>query len=186
MHYTYLQTLNKAIKFCIDHHGDQKRKYTGEPYWHHPMEVSNILNEHGYSELDVQCAAILHDVVEDTDATIEDVLKEFGRDICELVNMVTDVSKSEDGNRNYRKALDREHLRVASYFGQVIKLADIISNTKDIVKHDPKFAKTYMAEKAKLLTVLTKPLEEPNGVRLYKKACEAVANYYAMEAEENE
>ena len=64
-----LRVYAKAIRFCITAHGDQKRKYTEMPYWHHPVNVSNILIDSGISNIDMVCAAILHDTVEDTKAT---------------------------------------------------------------------------------------------------------------------
>jgi hypothetical protein len=72
-----------------------------------------------------------------------------------LVVEVTDVSRPTDGNPAQRKALDRAHLARASEWGQTIKLADLI-DTADIAAHDPDLAKDYLAEKAALLTVLTK------------------------------
>jgi (p)ppGpp synthase/HD superfamily hydrolase len=146
----------KAIRFCIDAHGEQKRKYTNEPYWHHPVNVSNILIDSGISDIDMVCAAILHDTVEDTDATLRDIQDEFGCRIADLVGWLTDVSKPEDGNRAARKKLDREHTALAPAEAQTVKLADLIDNSGSILKHDPRFAKAYMAEKKLLLEVLTK------------------------------
>lgn len=146
----------KAIRFCIDSHGDQERKYTGEPYWHHPVNVSSILIESGISNIDMVCAAILHDTVEDTEATLQDIQDEFGLSICDLVDWLTDVSKPEDGNRAVRKKLDRDHTALAPAEAQTVKLADLIDNSESILEHDPKFAKVYMAEKKLLLDVLTK------------------------------
>ena len=66
------------------------------------------------------------------------------------------MSKPEDGNRATRKAIDREHTAQAPAEAQTIKLADLISNSKSIMAHDPDFAVTYLAEKRLLLEVLTK------------------------------
>ena len=100
-------------------------------------------------------AALLHDVVEDTDFTIEDILREFGPDVASLVDDLTDVSRPEDGNRAHRKSLDRAHSAKASPRAQTVKLADLISNARDIVKHDQKFAKVFLDEKRQLLEVMT-------------------------------
>jgi hypothetical protein len=80
----------------------------------------------------------------------------FGADIAALVGWLTDVSKPEDGNRAHRKAMDREHTAAAPAEAQTIKLADLISNSKSIMEHDPAFAKTYLEEKRLLLAVMTK------------------------------
>jgi len=120
------------------------------------------------------CAALLHDTIEDTQVTYEDIRDVgFGHPIANLVRELTDVSKPEDGNRAYRKMLDRHHLANISSRGQTVKLADLIHNTVSICRYDPGFAKTYMREKALLLDVLTKG--EPV---LHKRARDQVTDYY--------
>jgi (p)ppGpp synthase/HD superfamily hydrolase len=101
-------------------------------------------------------AAHLHDVVEDTGVTIETVRDEFGSEVADLVSWLTDVSRPEDGNRAHRKARDREHTAAAPAEAQTVKLADLISNTRSIMAHDPKFAVTYLEEKRALLAVMTR------------------------------
>ena len=133
----------------------QKRKYTGEPYIVHPVEVSEIVAWHNGSK-EMIAAALLHDTVEDTDVTIDDIRNEFGNAVALLVDDLTDVSKLEDGNRATRKAMDRDHTANASAAAMVIKAADLISNSKSIAEHDPKFAKVYFEEKRALLDVMFK------------------------------
>jgi (p)ppGpp synthase/HD superfamily hydrolase len=101
-------------------------------------------------------AAWLHDVVEDTGCTYTDIHMAFGADIAALVGWLTDVSQPQDGNRAVRKAIDREHTARAPAEAQTIKLADLISNSRSIMTHDPAFAKTYLEEKRLLLAVMTK------------------------------
>jgi (p)ppGpp synthase/HD superfamily hydrolase len=86
--------------------------------------------------------------------TPDEVGRAFGRRVEQLVVEVTDVSCSADGNRAARKSLDRGHLAVASPEGQTIKLADLIDNARSIATHDPRFARTYLAEMEALLQVL--------------------------------
>ena len=62
--------------------------------------------------------------------------------------MLTDISKPFDGNRKTRKEIDRRHLKFATPTAKTIKLADLIDNSKTIVKYDEKFAPVYMAEKS--------------------------------------
>ncbi len=102
------------------------------------------------------CAAYLHDVLEDTQVTVDQLLVAFGSEITNLVLWLTSVSTPEDGNRAYRKELDREYLALAPAEAQTVKLADLISNTKTIVQYDPDFAEVYLEEKRLLLDVLTK------------------------------
>ena len=146
-----------AYAFAAEHHGavGQKRKYTGEPYIAHPIAVAGIVASVAHTE-EMLAAALLHDTVEDTNATLEQIEEMFGAGVSALVGWLTDVSKPEDGNRATRKALDREHTACAPAAAQTIKLADLIDNTRSIVAHDPAFAKTYLAEKALLLDVLSK------------------------------
>lgn len=146
-----------ARSFCIAAHAavGQVRKYTGEPYSTHPMEVVLIIVEHvpDYTD-EMICAALLHDVVEDTQVPLTVVRAMFGPTVGDMVEQLTDVSKPEDGNRATRKAIDLQHTAKASPAAKTIKLADLISNSSSIAAHDPEFAKVYLAEKRALLQVL--------------------------------
>jgi len=133
----------------------QLRKYTNEPYIVHPAEVVSILKTVPHTPAMI-AAAWMHDVVEDTGVSIELVRAEFGSEVSDLVGWLTDVSRPDHGNRAARKAVDRAHTAAAPAEAQTIKLCDLISNTRSIVAHDPKFAETYLAEKRLLLEVMTK------------------------------
>ena len=153
-----MDIVHKAQVYAMAAHAavGQRRKYTDEPYIVHPAEVASIVASVPGSTPDMVAAAWLHDVVEDTGCTLTDVHVAFGADIAALVGWLTDVSKPEDGNRARRKAMDREHTAEAPAEAQTIKLADLISNSRSIMQHDPEFAKTYLAEKRMLLEVMTK------------------------------
>ena len=168
-----MSIIKKAIDFAREAHGDQKRKYTHEPYIGHPINVAMLVLNCTDSPNDVIAAGALHDVVEDTPITIEDIRKEFGIFIGGIVDGLTDVSKPGDGNRAARKAIDRRHLSKGSPEIQTIKLADLIDNTSSIVKYDPEFAKVYMAEKKLLLGVLI-----DGHPTLYTMAQAIVRKYY--------
>jgi (p)ppGpp synthase/HD superfamily hydrolase len=146
----------KAKEFATWKHAavSQLRKYTGEPYINHPAAVAEIVRSVPHTE-EMLAAAWLHDTVEDTDTMPAEILESFGPGVALLVEFLTDVSKPEDGNRATRKALDRGHIALAVSDAKTVKLADLIDNSKSIVKHDPKFAKVYIQEKALLLEVLT-------------------------------
>ena len=153
-----MDLVHKAQVYAIAAHAavGQKRKYTNEPYIVHPAEVARIVAEVPGSTPDMVAAAWLHDVVEDTSVTLTDIHLSFGPEVAALVGWLTDVSKKEDGNRATRKAIDRAHTAAAPAEAQTIKLADLISNSKSIMQHDPAFAKTYLEEKRLLLEVLTR------------------------------
>lgn len=147
----------KAEIFATQAHAlvEQKRKYTGEDYIVHPIRVAKIVKQFGGSDAQI-AAAYLHDVVEDTDVDILDVRMEFGNDIGEIVDGLTDVSQPSDGNRKLRKAMDRAHSADASVEAQFVKCADIIDNSADISANDPNFSKVYKQEMLELLTVMDK------------------------------
>lgn len=143
----------EALRFAYQAHEGQRRKYTGDPYITHPIAVASMVKEAGLPPT-VIAAALLHDVVEDTDERIETIEAIFGPAVANLVAEVTDVSKPEDGNRQKRKQIDQNHLAMASYEGQSIKCADLIHNTQSIVRYAPEFARVYLKEKGRLLNVL--------------------------------
>ncbi len=132
---------------------DQQRKYTKQPYDVHLKAVSQLLAE-VIDDPAVIAAAWLHDTVEDTEATLEDIRNEFGDHVARLVGELTDVSKPSDGNRAVRKAIDRAHLAGASPEAKSVKLADLIDNCRDICTHDKGFCRIYLGEMAALLGVL--------------------------------
>lgn len=146
----------KAAQYAAHCHGKvgQKRKYTGEPYINHPAAVAELVRSVPHDEA-MLCAAWLHDVVEDTPCTIEDVEAEFGQEVAALVGWLTDVSKPADGNRETRKTMDREHTAQSPARAKTVKLADLIDNSRSILEFDPDFARVYIHEKERLLAVLT-------------------------------
>ncbi len=147
--------VKKAKLFATQAHRriDQRRKYSKQPYDVHLKAVAEVVSS-VTDDPEMIAAAWLHDVVEDTPATIEDIEREFGPKVAALVTQLTDVSRPGDGNRSARKAIDREHTAHASTQAKTIKLADLIDNARDICKNDPKFAPTYLAEMGSLLEIL--------------------------------
>lgn len=169
-------TRSEALFFMYGAHKavEQKRKYTGECYSVHPIDVyQTLLYEVGVTDHNMLIAALLHDVVEDTGVSEEDIRTLFGDDVANLVSGLTDVSKPEDGNRETRKRIDREHTAKQGVRCKTIKLADLISNSNSITQYDKEFAKVYMAEKKLLLEVL----KGGNEV-LYQTALSIVEDYY--------
>lgn len=145
----------RAREFAAAAHHGQKRKYTFDPYIVHPAAVAALVRAVPHTE-EMLAAAWLHDTVEDCGVSHKTVLDTFGNEVLLLVLWLTDVSVAGDGNRAVRKALDRAHTAKAPAEAQTVKLADLIDNSRSIVVNDPGFARTYLAEKALLLDVMTR------------------------------
>ena len=133
----------KAYNYAVEHHGDQRRR-SGEPYIIHPINVAYILAGVGLDEATI-CAALLHDVVEDTDATDADLRRDFGDEIADMVAGVTKLgtvqftSVEEQQAEDYRKmflAMGKD-IRVI-----IIKLADRLHNMRTLkyLKRDRQIA----------------------------------------------
>lgn len=149
--------IQRARDFATQAHKriDQRRKYSNQPYDAHLKAVAGLVAE-VTDDTEMIAAAWLHDTVEDTPATHHDIEDAFGPAVARLVYELTDISRPGDGNRAVRKAMDRDHLAQASSRAQTVKLADLIDNARDICRHDPKFARTYLQEMAALLDVLNR------------------------------
>ena len=131
-----LAKIFRAASFAAKKHSHQKRKGSdGEPYINHPVEVANILT--GVGELtdpDVITAALLHDTVEDCDVSFEEIEERFGSQVAGYVRELTDdksLPKAE------RKRLQVEHAPHLSDGAKLIKLADKISNIRDVTDNPP-------------------------------------------------
>ena len=154
-----------VLDFANSAHRGQKRKYTGEDYIEHPIAVALAVREQFPHDSSMVCAALLHDVLEDTDVDHAQ-LRAFLHRTCnslaaerilQLVVELTDVYTNEDFeylNRAERKRREAERLSSASYEAQCIKRADIADNSLSINEHDPKFAKVFNSEKAFLLSLM--------------------------------
>lgn len=145
----------RALRFATAAHEaiDQRRRYSGEPYIVHPIAVAAIVRGVPHSPAMI-AAAYLHDVVEDTPVSIEEINDAFGDEVGALVGWLTDVSTPGDGNRRLRKQLDLEHTARAPPAAKTVKLADLIDNTLTISAYDPGFWAVYRREKLALLEVL--------------------------------
>jgi guanosine-3',5'-bis(diphosphate) 3'-pyrophosphohydrolase len=129
-----LQLLD-AAQFAAEKHKLQRRKDpAATPYINHPIRVAYILNEAGIYHISVLCAALLHDTVEDTDTSPEELAERFGTDVSDIVMEVTDdksLPKAE------RKRLQVEHARNLSHGAGLVKIGDKIANVADIISAPP-------------------------------------------------
>lgn len=144
-----MQSLEEqARRYATEVHAaaGQRRKYTDEPYIVHPAAVVDLVRSVTGNEY-MLAAAWLHDTVEDTGTTLEDIRQQFGCEVAELVGMLTDKKQPQAKNRTARKVAHFRHTAAAAPDAQTIKLADIIDNTRAIVQYDPHFARIYLVEK---------------------------------------
>lgn len=138
--------LNKYIEFIKNKHGEQKR-IQGTPYYLHPLEVSKILKQKGFSE-SYQIAGLFHDLLEDTDTTYEEILKISNVEIAEAVRLVT----KEDGYimSEYIKRIMKNDM------ARMVKIADRIHNLLEGHFCSIKFQKRYIKETEKWFIDLAK------------------------------
>lgn len=125
------ERLLRAALHAARAHAGQTRKGGEVPYVNHVIEVAHLVATHGGDE-DAAVAALLHDVVEDTDATVERVADGFGPRVAALVDALTDRPGWEALPRRERKRLQAGHLAGADPAARRIKVADQISNLRDV------------------------------------------------------
>ena len=154
IHHTYrklndeqLEFIKKAFEIALDAHKDQRRK-SGEPYIFHPIAVAKIVaNELGLGATSIACA-LLHDVIEDSDYTYEDLEKIFSKKVADIVNGLTKISVMNNQNisvqsENYRKLL----LTLSNDFRVIlIKIADRLHNMRTLDSMRPDKQKKIAAE----------------------------------------
>jgi guanosine-3',5'-bis(diphosphate) 3'-pyrophosphohydrolase len=131
-----LALLLKALAFAARKHRDQRRKDAeASPYINHPIALADVLvNEAGITDVKVLCAALLHDTIEDTKTTAEELEREFGPEIADIVIELTDNKMLK---KRTRKRMQIAHAARASQQAKLVKLADKICNLRDITARPP-------------------------------------------------
>lgn len=126
----------RAAYFAAEKHKDQRRRdVDATPYINHPLELASILiDEGGIDDAVTICAALLHDTIEDTNTTREELATLFGKEIADIVVEVSD-DKSLDPVT--RKRLEQEHAPHLSHRAKLVKLADKTANIRDIATMPP-------------------------------------------------
>jgi (p)ppGpp synthase/HD superfamily hydrolase len=150
-----MNPLKKALLFATNAHTDQYRK-NNAPYIVHPVAVALAASQHGLP-IEVQQAALLHDVLEDTGVSKEGLEQEFGPYVTGLVVELTNPSHSDEHAekpRAERKRIDREHLAKVSTYAKMLKMLDRIDNLQDIGAFNSRFQRTYIHESQELFKVL--------------------------------
>lgn len=169
--------IHNAIYFSALKHQNQKRKGTEIPYIVHPMEVMQILIENRCSE-DVIIAGILHDTLEDTDTKPEEIEKEFGRDILNLVK-----TESEDKSKTWkeRKQHTIDCLKTDTFETKLVCCADKLSNVRsmylDLKTTGEELWKRFNADKKEIAWYydsLVEKLSELKDYNMYSELKETV------------
>jgi guanosine-3',5'-bis(diphosphate) 3'-pyrophosphohydrolase len=125
-----------ALQFAARKHRTQRRKdVDASPYINHPIDVATVLATRGrIRDLPTLLAAILHDTIEDTETTAEELEREFGAEVRALVIEVSDDKRLPKAERRRRQV---EHSRLKSLKAKVIKLGDKIANVRDLTLAPP-------------------------------------------------
>lgn len=181
--------LDKALRFAITAHGGVERRGKGLPYIVHPMEAVAIVASITPDQ-ELLAAAALHDVIEDTDYTEEDIRKEFGERVAKLVASESDLiveGKNESDSWVERKQFAIDRLAKLDRDGKIVSLGDKLSNARAMLQdyeklgeelwnkfhvNDPKLHKWHYEG-------LRDSLSELKGTYAYEEFCEIVGKLFA-------
>jgi guanosine-3',5'-bis(diphosphate) 3'-pyrophosphohydrolase len=145
----------RAVQFATGHHGDQRRK-TGVPYLEHLLEAVQILVQGaGVCDPDVLVAAVLHDVVEDTPCTLDEITAAFGPRAAELVSWVTMPERGPGEDASAVREAYLRRLRLAPDDAILVKLADRMSNVQTLRNLAPDRQRAYYAQTVEHIIPLT-------------------------------
>lgn len=124
----------EVLRFASEKHRYQHRKDGMTPYINHPIQVAHLLSSHGETDPVLLAGALLHDTIEDTNATAEELKNKFGQEVLDLVLEVTD---DKNLPKEERKQQQIEHAKDSSHRAKLLKLADKICNITDIMDCPP-------------------------------------------------
>lgn len=164
--------VKKAFEYCVLKHESQKRS-TGEPYYTHPFNVALIIVSLGMDSKAI-AAALLHDVVEDTDAVLDDIKREFGEEVALLVDGVTKIGRLNFSTKEQQQAESLRKMLIA--MGQdirviIIKLADRLHNMRTIDAMTPQKQRDKSVETLEIYA----PIAHRLGIRSVKEELEDLA-----------
>ena len=168
--------VESAYEFASRYHANQRRR-SGEPYINHPVEVALILADDLQMDEDVICAALLHDTVEDTTATLADLAARYGETVAELVDGVTKLTSIEVDSMDEKQALNLRKMFLAMSKDirvVIIKLADRLHNLRTLAALPP----DRRAFKARETMDVYAPLADRLGISSVKWELEDLAFFY--------
>jgi (p)ppGpp synthase/HD superfamily hydrolase len=171
-----LPLTRQAIAFADERHGDQRREADHAPFLIHPLEVASFLERDGYPD-HVVAAAVLHDILEDTDAERSELESQFGREVSDLVARVSD-DPSVEGEEE-QKAEVRERVRHAGGYSPVVYGADKVSKARELRMSiaaglDTEQAQTKLRRYQKSLEMLEETIPQTRVVELLRFELEAL------------
>lgn len=176
-----LAKIEDAYRFAAEYHRNQKRR-SGEPYINHPVEVAIILAGDLHMDEDTICAALLHDTVEDTDATMEDLVSRFGQTVADLVDGVTKLTQVNVSSMDEKQALNLRKM----FLGMsrdirvvIIKIADRLHNMRTLAALPP----NKQVFKARETMDVYAPLADRLGISSIKWELEDLAFFYLQPEE---
>jgi guanosine-3',5'-bis(diphosphate) 3'-pyrophosphohydrolase len=127
--------LLSALSFAAGKHRDQRRKdHQASPYINHPIAITEVLARHGVRDVVTLMAAVLHDTIEDTETTPDELEQNFGPEVRAVVEEVTDDKSLP---KDVRKQLQIDHAPALSDRAKLVKLADKICNVTDVTHRPP-------------------------------------------------
>ena len=173
--------IDGAYRFAAEYHRDQRRR-SGEPYINHPVEVALILAKGLHMDEDTICAALLHDTVEDTSASLADLTERFGQTVAELVDGVTKLTTISVSSMDEKQALNLRKMFLAMSKDirvVIIKLADRLHNMRTLAALPP----DRRVFKARETMDVYAPLADRLGMSSVKWELEDLAFFY-LEPEE--
>ena len=176
-----MDKINRAYDFAREFHRNQRRR-SGEPYINHPVEVAIILASDLHMDEDPICAAILHDTVEDTDATLDDLAERFGETVAELVDGVTKLTQVQVSSMDEKQALNLRKMFLAMSKDirvLIIKLADRLHNMRTMAALPPE----KRALKSRETMDVYAPLADRLGISSIKWELEDLAFFYLLPEE---
>jgi guanosine-3',5'-bis(diphosphate) 3'-pyrophosphohydrolase len=133
-----------ALDVVSTYHGQDLRKDNKTPYISHPLTVMQLVYEMGYKDEDILVAALIHDLLEDTNITEQEIVKDFGKHVLDLANEVSTKDKTLTRQQKYKYKIDQ--IGKLSKKAAVIKFADVLHNTKHLIyqsNHYPNIEKKF-------------------------------------------
>ena len=175
------EKVERAYRFAADYHRDQRRR-SGEPYINHPVEVALILAHDLRMDEDTICAALLHDTVEDTPATKDELVERFGQTVADLVDGVTKLTSIQVSSMDAKQAWNLRKMFLAMSRDirvVIIKLADRLHNMRTLAALPP----DRRLFKARETMDVYAPLADRLGISSVKWELEDLA-FFWLEPEE--
>jgi (p)ppGpp synthase/HD superfamily hydrolase len=148
--------LGRAVEFAKHKHKWQTRKFTGAPYFVHCATVACIVDcfENDWNNIQSRTVAYLHDTLEDTNTTYEELVSNFDSYTADCVKELTKTPEQYGMNRSSRLKVDIKRFYDACETSKTVKLADILDNVPSMFAFDPEYGMKYLKEKMLFLPAL--------------------------------